>query len=199
MASSEGGDAGGERVRNYLSGQTGTTYVTHTARNSDYSQFSIAIGLLAVSHLPAHVDTDLGVRIPHFYCTACFKFYPARASSLSLLPRRRCPACASLWIFRWHSARHIGTLLPRPRSLALVLLAPSPCHARDFGARSHAHGFYILDTGLHSMLDFAPAYTIARSRTTPASDLALLPPALHCTSHAFPPLTRPSIRVGSVH
>ncbi|KAJ7840032.1 hypothetical protein B0H13DRAFT_2366408 [Mycena leptocephala] len=123
MVSLEGGNAGGEW----------TDYVCHTrcsqlrALSFIDSRFSIAIGLLAVSHPPAEVDTD--PQRPHsallLHCT--LEVIPCtRVPSLSLLHHR--PARASPRIFHWRSARcrpsaSSALLFPRPRSLALILLA----------------------------------------------------------------------------
>ncbi|KAJ7868151.1 hypothetical protein B0H13DRAFT_2351575 [Mycena leptocephala] len=62
---------------------------------------------------------------------------------------------------------------------------------RDFRIRSHAHCFYILDTGLHSTLDVVPAFVIRRS-CTPLCTSGTPSPAPCCTP-PMPPIPCPSI------
>ncbi|KAJ7914525.1 hypothetical protein B0H13DRAFT_2325261 [Mycena leptocephala] len=178
MVSSEGGDADGE--------QTGTMGATVTfATPSPFplidtkpfptlplcsppvtSRFSIATGPLAVSDLPADADTDADPRHP---ISSLLLHY-----TLHILPGPRRPSASSV------------LLLPRPRSLAVVLLArpTAPPAGRDFPpACLHAHCFHILDTGLYSPLDFAPVFSLSSSSSH--FRLPLFTAHLACTTPTF--------------
>jgi hypothetical protein len=190
-----------------LSQQTGNMYARHTAcpfllidtkpfailplcyppLPTAKSRFSIAIGLLAISHPPADVDAD--PRRPHSCSTTHLKFYLVRAH-----PRfRSCTAALHVH----HPGSPTGTLpdadLRCHWHFCSLDLAAShgPCAAppthRDFGTHSHAHCFCIPDTDLYSILAFSFAFAVARSPTTCATKLVLPPPTLHCALHAHRP------------
>jgi hypothetical protein len=116
---------------------------------------------------------NLGVRIPHFYSTACLKFYPVHVH-----PRFRC-CTATLHVHHpgsstdippeadlrchWHFCSFDVAALP---SYALHGPCAAPLTDRDFGTHPQAHCFYVLDTNLHSTLDFALAFAVRGSRTS---------------------------------
>jgi hypothetical protein len=145
------------------------------------SQFSIAIGLLAVSHLPADADTD--PQHPHsallLHCLlqvlpgACILAFASAMPALSGvhitldLPLALCQTHQHFCSLNLAASSSYSSHCP-------YTAPPADC---DFSSRPHPHCFYILDTGLHSTLDFVPAFAVRRSctpRAWPSSHFPLL-------------------------
>ncbi|KAJ7880493.1 hypothetical protein B0H13DRAFT_2345568 [Mycena leptocephala] len=209
MVSLEDGDADGER--------TGTMFATHCSQLRIISlslipspslpslfvihQLVLDSQLqwaLAVSLPPADTDTDPqrphsalrlhctpqvlpGTRTPRFRsCTAALHMHHSSTDTPPDADLQHCRYFCSLDLTASPSYSSHGPYA-------------APLTARDFDARPHAHCFYNdLASHVQPSSHFClPLFTVDLARTIPTS-------VLHA-SHASPPLTRPSIRVGPVH